>query len=93
MTDSESQEYLKRKRDNNSKQQQKTDAEKLKARQEKNERIKKRSLRAKMRYYDPEQNVVEMSVKHKSKSETGIITSAVIAMFENMYTANDPEKE
>ena len=82
-------EDLKRIRDNISKQQQKTYAEKLMERRRKNAKLKERSNRAKMLYYDPNQNVVGMSDKDRSNS------SALRAMFVDMYkdTPKDPEEE
>ena len=67
----------------------KTYAEKLMERRRKNAELKERSNRAKMLYYNPNQNVVGISGQDRSNS------SALRAMFVDMYkdTPKDPEEE
>ena len=63
------------------------------AKGEKNRKIKERSQRTKMTRYDQQQNIVDIGVDENSKSKIREISSAVRAMFKEMYTADDPEQE
>ena len=46
-----------------------------------------------MTRYDRQQNIVDIGVDENSKFKIREISSAVRAMFKDMYTADDPEQE